>query len=183
MRSKFLKIMLIITGVLIAVISAVVLYLYTTTRIQVTGKIALSGLNRPVIVMRDQYGVPHIKAENDEDALFALGYIHAQDRFWQMEFQRHIFQGTLSELFGSATIDQDKFLRTLGFYRSAQLSWQALSPQAKNIIHSYTKGINSFLQSANLPLQFKILRYSPKPWLDVDSIAWQKLMAWDLQNT
>ena len=183
MFSKTIKILCIVAGLLVTLVFALLLYLYVSTRNVVTGTLALPGLKHQVVVTRDQYGVPHIKAENDEDAFFALGYVHAQDRFWQMEFQRHIFQGTLSEVFGAATIEQDKFLRTLGFYRSAQQAWQALSPQAKSIIHSYTNGINSFLRSANLPLQLKILRYDPKPWLDVDSIAWQKLMAWDLQNT
>jgi penicillin amidase len=183
MRCKIFKVLWLILAAMVMIALAVLLYIYCSTRNPVSGVLALDGLQDEVVVTRDQYGVPHIKADNDDDAFFALGFLHAQDRFWQMEFQRHIFKGTLSEMFGAATIEQDKFLRTLGFYRSAQQAWTVLSPQAKNIIHSYTKGVNSFLQHGNLPVQFQILRYTPQPWQDVDSIAWQKMMAWDLQNT
>lgn len=176
---KFFKILASLCTLVIA-ISVVVYFIFRTPT---TGTVELTGLKAPVTVKRDTYGVPHIEAQNDEDAYFALGYIHAQDRLWQMEFQRHISQGTLSEMFGDATITEDKFLRTLGFYRAATLAWNALSPRAQTLFHAYSTGINRFIETGNLPLQFKLLHYQPHAWSDVDTIAWQKMMAWDLQST
>lgn len=142
------------------------------------------GLHGPVHVYRDQYGVPHIVAvKSDLDAFYALGFVHAQDRFWQMTFQRHVAAGTLSELFGEKTVKQDKFLRTWGFYRAAQATWQALDPQAKAIVKAYTAGVNAFIKQGNFPLPIRLLHFHPKLWTPVDSIVWQKMMAWDLQDT
>lgn len=172
-------------GILVIVILVTFFFLYGffVNSTQRTGTIKLSGLHGLVVINRDEHGVPHIvAAKSDEDVFFALGFVHAQDRFWQMEFQRRIAQGTLSEIFGSATIDKDKFLRTWGFYRAAQTAWPAMNIQTQAIVHSYTQGVNAFLRQNKLPLQFKILHYQPKPWTDVDSIAWGKMMAFDLQN-
>lgn len=160
-----------------------VVYIYFSTHNAKSGSLKLNGLHGTVIVTYDENGVPHINAKkSDEDAFFALGYIHAQDRLWQMEFQRRTAQGTLSEIFGAATIKDDEFLRTWGFYRAAQAAWPAFDPQTKAIIHAYTLGVNAFIAHGNLPLQFKILHYQPQSWSDIDSIAWEKMMAFDLQD-
>jgi penicillin amidase len=170
--------------VLLLIVLTVISYLYLATNNPQSGTLKLKGLIGIVNIQRDHYGVPHITAINDDkDALFALGFVHAQDRFWQMEFQRRVAQGTLSEIFGSATLDQDKYLRTWGFYRAAKAAWPALDTTTKSYIHSYTEGVNAFLATQNLPLPFKILRYQPNPWTDIDSIAWQKMMAWNLQSS
>jgi len=167
---------------LLVLLVIAVAYLYFSTDNPTSGKIKLPGLYGKVTIYRDQNGVPHIHAyKSDNDALFALGFAQAQDRFWQMEFQRHLVKGELSELFGKKTLTTDKFLRTIGFYRAAKLAWQAIDPSTKTMIHSYTMGVNAFIQYGKLPLQFKILGHQPEPWTDIDSIAWQKLMAWDLQ--
>ncbi|HEV2614234.1 MAG TPA: penicillin acylase family protein [Gammaproteobacteria bacterium] len=158
-------------------------YLYSRSHTQESGTIHLRGLKGDVTITRDQYGVPHIvAAKSDLDAFYALGYVHAQDRFWQMEFQRHVVQGTLSELFGTATIEKDEYLRTWGFYRAARTSWESLSPESKAIIQSYSDGVNAFLSQKKYPLQMILLNDQPKPWTNIDSIAWQKMLAWDLQN-
>lgn len=168
---------------LIVLVCVGVIYLYFATTNSRSGQVAVSGLQGKVIIRWDQYGVPHITAlQSDADAFFALGYVHAQDRFWQMELDRRIVQGTLSEILGSSALPQDEFLRTWGFYRAAQQTWMALDPQTKALVHSYTQGVNAFLAHGHLPLQFKMLRYQPKPWTDIDSIAWGKMMAFDLQN-
>lgn len=160
-----------------------IFYIYAITTTIKTGTLKLTGLQGNVSIIRDQYGIPHIIAEkSDADAFFALGYVHAQDRLWQMEFQRHVAQGTLSELFGETTIPQDKFLRTVGFYRAAQAAWPALDNRSKTIINSYTAGVNAFIEQGKLPLQFKLLGYKPQPWTAIDSIAWEKMIAYDLQN-
>lgn len=166
---------------IVLLVLGVLAYAYFSTRIQTSGTLKLSGLQGPVTVTRDRWGVPHIRATaSDADALFALGFVHAQDRLWQMEFQRRIAQGRLSEVLGSAALGQDKFLRTWGFYRAAQSALPALSPRTRSLIHAYTAGVNAYLATGNLPLEFTVLRYRPEPWTDVDSIAWQKLMAYDL---
>jgi len=157
---------------------------YFSTINKESGVIALKGLHGKVIIQTDQYGISHVHAlKNDEDAFFALGYLHARDRFWQMEFQRRIAEGSLSEVLGKAALAKDKFLRTWGFYRTAKKDWPTFDAKSKKIIRAYTKGVNAFLITGKLPLQFKILRYKPKPWTEVDSITWGKLMAFDLQTS
>jgi penicillin amidase len=177
---KYLSYLLLLVVILV---TGLVIYAYSATHNPKTGTIYLKGLQGNVTVTRDEFGTPHIIAsKSDEDAFFALGFVHAQDRFWQMEFQRRVARGTLSEIFGKATIKEDKFLRTWGFYRAAQAAWPAFDSQTKTILHAYTAGVNAFLAQDKLPLQFKILHYQPEPWSEIDAIAWEKMMAFDLQN-
>lgn len=171
--------------VLFFVITAfgIILTAYLLNKPQTSGTLVLSGLQGPVTVERDQYGVPHIYAsKSDNDAFFALGYVHAQDRFWQMDFQRHVVQGTLSEIFGKDALQKDEFLRTFGFYKSAETIWPALDPQTQSLIHSYTAGVNAYLAQGHLPLEIRLLHYQPKAWTDTDSVAWSKMMSFDLQG-
>jgi len=182
MRARF-KWFWIIMIALLGMMLSLGIYLYVKTQSPESGVVHLKGLKGEVTITRDRYGIPHIVAtSSDLDAFYALGYVHAQDRLWQMEFQRHVVQGTLSELFGSATVKQDEYLRTWGFYRAAKTSYDALSPQSKAIVQSYTDGVNAFLSQKHYPLQMLILSDHPKPWTNVDSIAWQKMLAWDLQS-
>lgn len=143
-------------------------------------------LNAPrgvVHVAVDQYGIPHISStSSDADLFYALGYMHARDRLWQMIFQKHVVQGRLSELFGKATISEDKYLRVWGFYRASRKDWKYFSPRVKALIHAYTKGVNYYINNGYAPLQLILLNYKPEPWTDIDSIAWGKMMAWNLQN-
>lgn len=158
-------------------------FIYYKSRSPLEGKVALKGLQGKVIVTRDQYGVAHIDAKkSDLDAFFALGYVHAQDRFWQMEFNRRVAQGTLSEIMGDRTVKADEYLRTWGFYKAAEASWPALSPKTQKILQSYTDGVNAYIAQKHFPLQLTILRDKPKPWTVIDSLSWQKVLAWDLQN-
>lgn len=179
--AKYLALLLILV---VAIAIAIGVYLFFVVRNPESGTLQLKGLQGPVTVTRDQYGVPHIKAmKSDEDAMFALGFVHGQDRMWEMEFHRRVVSGTLSEVLGVGALDKDKYLRTWGFYRSAKDVLQHLDKKTLAVIKSYTAGVNAFLETGHLPLQFKLLRYRPKPWTDIDSIAWQKMMAWDLNST
>ena len=145
------------------------------------GAHTLTGLNGQVEVVRDADGVPHIFAATDHDAFFALGYVHAQDRMWQMEMQRRIGAGRLSEILGDATLDTDKFLRTLGTYRSAKQAWDALSPETQADIEAYVAGVNAWLDEKHvLPPEFLILGVKPEPWTVYDSMVWAKMMSWNL---
>ncbi|MEF2280095.1 penicillin acylase family protein [Deinococcus sp. YIM 134068] len=158
-----------------------VLWLRATSNPRVSGTVTLSGLSGPVTVTRDRWGVPHIRARaSDADALFALGFVHAQDRAWQMDFQRRVTQGRLAEVLGEAALPQDRFLRTWGFYRAAGSILPALSERSRRLVSAYTAGVNAGLKQGKLAPKFRILGYTPEPWTDVDSVAWSKLMAYDL---
>jgi penicillin amidase len=149
---------------------------------QLAGTLALSGLRAPVEIVRDRHGVPHIYAGSVEDAYFALGFAHAQDRLWQMEMNRRIGSGRLSEALGAATLDADKFLRTLGVRRVAEATLKALSAEARSQLDAYAAGVNAFLtqRAGPLPPEFLLTGVKPGPWQSADSVAWIKMMAWDL---
>jgi penicillin amidase len=149
----------------------------------VDARATVAGLAAPVDIVRDADAIPHVLASNKLDALFGLGYVHAQDRLWQMEFQRRIGHGRLSEVFGAATVPQDRFLRTVGFGRAARAAWAATPEWAKRQIDAYVAGVNAFISSHHgraLPPEFTLLRYEPEPWSGEDVVVWVKMMAWDL---
>src|SRR3954464_3949714 len=160
-----------------------------------SGHIEAAGLKAPVEILRDKNAVPHIIAGSLEDAAFGLGYVHAQDRFWQMEFLRRLGQGRLSELLpprliGSGLIDTDRTMRGLGLYRRATESLNTLSPGMRAIIDAYAAGVNAWLvdddQQFGLELTLiKLLSggsYKPEPWRAADSLVWAKLMALGLDG-
>nr|QCC21403.1 RenL [Candidatus Endohaliclona renieramycinifaciens] len=170
--------------ILLAVFSLIFMIWIVSNYNQKDKDILLNTPNGKAVIRFDSHGVPHVSSETSDLAVFfGLGYVHAKDRFWQMEFQRHVVKGTLSEIFGEATIPQDKFLRTWGFYRSASNDWNTLDEKTKAIINSYTAGINEFLKNDNLPIELILLRYKPQEWTNIDSIAWGKIVAWQLQNS
>ncbi|MGE0448244.1 MAG: penicillin acylase family protein [Vicinamibacterales bacterium] len=141
------------------------------------------GITGAVDIVRDADAVPHIFASNALDGLFGLGYVHAQDRLWQMEFQRRIGHGRLSEIFGAATIPQDRFLRTVGFGRAARSAWDHLPGEAREQIDAYVAGVNAFIDAhggTRLPPEFQLLRFEPEPFTGPDVLVWVKMMAWDL---
>ncbi len=151
---------------------------------QIAGELRLAGLNGPVTVYRDDWGVPHIEATSSHDLYMAQGYITAQDRLWQMELNRRAAAGRLSEVLGESQLESDKFLRTLMLRRSAELSVQAYSPWAREALEAYSAGVSAYIQQATeqnrLPVEFTILGFKPEPWQPVDSASIGKLMAFDL---
>ncbi len=148
---------------------------------QTTGTVTLPGLESLVTVVRDADGVPHIFAATDHDAVFALGYVHAQDRIWQMEMNRRIGHGRLSEVLGEGALPIDKFQRTMGYTRVAQANWDVLSPAAQALLDAYAAGVNAWIgQGHRLPPEFLLLRFAPEPWTPLDSLVWVKMMQWDL---
>ncbi len=140
----------------------------------------IQGASNSILVIRDQYGVPHIRARTDLDAFFAQGYVHAQDRLWQMELNRRTGAGRLSEILGSAALGNDKFLRTWGFYRAAEASYPALSDRAKDILKAYTAGVNAFISQGNWPIEYSLVGASPEPWKPADSLVWAKMLSFNL---
>ncbi|MCJ7839151.1 MAG: penicillin acylase family protein, partial [Burkholderiales bacterium] len=149
---------------------------------QLEGSLTLSGLKAPAEIVRDRHGVPHIHAASIEDAYFSLGFVHAQDRLWQMEMNRRIAAGRLSEALGAATLDADKFLRTLGVHRVAEATLKSLNAETRSQLDAYAAGVNAFLaqRSGPLPPEFLLTGIMPEPWQSADSVAWVKMMAWDL---
>lgn len=139
------------------------------------------GVSAPVTITRDASGLPHIRADSDVDAFFAVGYVHAQDRLWQLELQKRMARGRLSEVFGKKSVDADVWFRTLGLYESTKSAWPALSPEAQRSLTAYTAGINAWIaEHRTLPVEFRVLGIQPEPWTELDSLAWVKLFALDL---
>jgi penicillin amidase len=153
-----------------------------------SGSLAIAGLSAPVEVVRDREGVPHIFAKSLDDLFSALGFVHAQDRLWQMELLRRSGQGRLSEIFGERTFANDVFLRTLDLYGHAERALGALPADVRRALEAYARGVNAFLErrtgwlEPRLPPEFQILRHAPEPWRPADSIVGVKMMALDLST-
>jgi penicillin amidase len=145
-----------------------------------SGVVNLRGLNDPVEVVRDRWGIPHIYAKHAHDLFFAQGYVHAQDRLWQMELSRRTASGRLSELFGERTLQTDRFLRTIGLRRIAEATIHGLTAESREILEAYAQGVNAFINgpTGRLPIEFVLLRFRPEPWTPIDSLAYGKLMGW-----
>ena len=148
------------------------------------GAETLPGLGAPVEIVRDAHAIPHIYARSPEDGAFAMGYVHAQDRLWQLEMQRRTGQARLSEVVGEAAVETDRFLRTLGLYRVAERNFERLAPDVRAVYEAYAAGVNAWLgtRSGLLPLEFQLLGHEPEPWRPADSLVWLKMMAWDLSD-
>ena len=173
-------------GLFALVVAAVVAggWLFWRAMPTTSGTVKLPGLTADVRVWRDGYGVPHVFAANRDDAARALGYLHASERLFQMEVNRRVGQGRAAETFGPDLLKVDKFIRTLGFYREAESSFAALTPEAQKRVQAYADGVNAFLDAHQgaLPPEFLLAGVTPEPWKPADSMVWGKLMALDLSH-
>ncbi|MDT8990007.1 penicillin acylase family protein [Curvibacter sp. APW13] len=162
-------------------LSVVVVYVVRAAP-QLDGRLPVAGVLAPVELRRDGADVTHIRAASDRDAWFALGWTHAQERGWQLEFNRRVLRGELSALFGEATLDTDKLMRTLGIVQAAQRQWAGLPDSAKAALLAYSEGINAFHAGNTRPLaaEFQLLKVRPGRWEPVDSLGWSIMMALDL---
>ncbi|KHK96092.1 penicillin amidase [Microbacterium mangrovi] len=157
---------------------------------QLDGTVTAAGLHHRVSVLRDANGIPTIQADDAHDLFYAQGFVHAQDRFFEMDFRRHVTAGRLSELFGSSQLVTDKFLRTLGWRHVAEQEVALLDPTAKAYYQAYADGVNAYLKDHSgvaLSLEYGILGiqnpgYTVEKWTIADSLAWLKAMAWDLRS-
>lgn len=150
---------------------------------QIDGRITLPGAHASIDIVRDAEGIPHIYAHSTDDAYFALGFVHAQDRLWQMEMNRRIAAGRMAEILGPNAVGTDRFLRSLGVRRNAEAILANLGPDTRAALDAYANGINAYLanRSGPLPPEFLITGApAPAPWQPADSIGWQTMMAWDL---
>ena len=148
------------------------------------GTVQAAGLAQPVQVLRDRHAVPHILASSFDDAAFGLGYVHAQDRLWQMELSRRFIQGRLSEMLGELAVDPDILMRTMGLYVAAGQALEHLSPEARRTLEAYAAGVNAYLAAhrGRWPIEFVLAGITPEPWTPTDSIAVLKGMAFELSG-
>jgi penicillin amidase len=144
------------------------------------GRLRLQGVSAPVEIIRDRWDVPHIFARSEADALFAQGFVHAQERLWQMDFNRRLVAGRLSEILGSVALPLDRWMRILGLRRSTEGQESMLGPELRSLLERYVAGINAVIAKGPLPVEFDLLGFSPEPWSFTDSLSWQKMMAWTL---
>ena len=171
-------------------IAIVVVFVYRQlTQPKIDGALTIAGLSAPVDVVRDAEAVPHIYAANEDDAWFALGFTHAQDRLWQMELNRRTAAGRLAEVLGPGALDADRFLRTLGVYRNAEAIEAHLDERTRRALARYSAGVNANLEERRknprfaLPPEFLLTGAPfPEPWKPADSVGWSTMMAWDLST-
>lgn len=145
---------------------------------QTRGTIDVEGISAAVTVSRDRIGVPHIDAESMEDAAFAMGVAHAQDRLWQLEMSRRVAAGRVSEVVGRDGLEVDRFMRRLGLVRVCAAEERQSRSEVCEMLEAYAAGVNHVIRSGRtLPLEFRLLKFAPEPWLPLDSILVAKLLA------
>ncbi len=144
----------------------------------VTSTLHLPGLQQPVDICRDAWGIPHIRAENEHDAFFAQGFVTAQDRLWHMDYDRHRALGRWAEWAGPAALPEDRLMRTFRLERAARADWSVSSHAAQAMLESYTAGVNAFITTTRtLPIEYTILDTTPEPWE-----AWHCLAVYKVRN-
>ena len=179
-------------GIVVLLVAAVAWGGWTARRSfpQVDGELVVAGLERAAEVVRDDYGIPQIYADTAEDLFFTQGFVHAQDRFFEMDFRRHVTQGRLAELVGSSGLDTDVYVRSLGWYEVAEQELALLDSSSRAYLQAYADGVNAYVEDrapAELSLEYAVLGvtgpdYVPEPWSPTDSLAWLKALAWDLRS-
>jgi penicillin amidase len=182
---RFLRRFLIATGVVLAVMAAMVWWYAYRPLPQIDGAVGMNGLKQSVQVERDEWGVPHIRAASLEDLLEAQGYVVAQDRLWQMDLLRRVASGELAEILGGEALASDRTYRTLGLRRAAERDAEMLEPEMRVALEAYARGVNQYIAQhrGRLPLEFSLLRYSPRPWKPADTLVIAGYMYQTLTNT
>ncbi len=184
-RSSFLRFLLWFAFAVLLLATICVAYAYYVTRAalpQLDGQLKVAGLSAPVMVTRDGHGVPVIEAANLNDLFFAQGFVTAQDRLWQMDVMRRFGGGELSEILGEETVKLDREQKVLGLRAAAKKSLEIAGARDRGFMEAYAQGVNAFIStnSHKLPIEFRILRYTPKPWTVEDSVVIANQMVKDL---
>ncbi|MCW2852158.1 MAG: quiP [Nocardioides sp.] len=157
---------------------------------QTSGELVLPGLTGEVEVLRDEHGIPQLYADTLDDLMRGQGYVHAQERFFEMDVRRHATAGRLAELFGEDALETDLYVRTMGWRRVAERELALVEPSTRTALEAYAAGVNAFLAESSpteIALEYTVLNaggldYHPEDWTAVDSLAWLKAMAWDLRG-
>ncbi|MFC7945236.1 penicillin acylase family protein [Microbacterium oxydans] len=183
---------LVVAAIVVVAVAAAFFVTWTIQRSfpQTDGSIELDGLQAEVTVQRDDRGIPTITADSTDDLFYAQGFVHAQDRFFEMDFRRHVTSGRVAEMFGESHAGTDAFLRTLGWRKVAEAEVEAMDDTTRGYYEAYADGVNAYLASrsdAELSLEYAVIGlqnpdYAPEPWEPADSVAWLKAMAWDLRG-
>src|SRR5690242_2402273 len=184
-RSPLIRIFLWLLLLVILVVAGAVTYAYYLAESalpQLDGQAQVAGLTAPVTVTRDSHGVPTIETASLEDLFFAQGYVTAQDRLWQMDIMRRFGAGELSEILGEQTLKLDREQRILGLRAAATKSLAMASPRDRSFFDAYARGVNAYIAAhgKHLPIEFRILGYTPKPWTAEDSVVVANSMVKDL---
>ncbi|GCD89506.1 penicillin amidase [Nocardioides sp. LS1] len=157
---------------------------------QTTGTIDVPGLSADVTVVRDDHGIPQLYGDNLDDLMRAQGYVHAQERFFEMDVRRHATAGRLAEMFGEPALESDEYVRTMGWRRVAERELALLEPETREALEAYSDGVNAYLDThspSRIAVEYTVLNaggldYEPEHWTPVDSLSWLKAMAWDLRG-
>lgn len=177
------SIAILISLLIVGTVGAIVFYnLLAKSLPEYQGNRSVEGLSSRVEIYRDKYAIPYIFAQTDEDAAYALGYVHAQERLFQMDISRRAAEGRLSEVFGPATVAYDVMFKTLGIDRTVLRDISKLDISTKAVLEAYSKGVNSYINEAKgkYPIEFDALGYDPYPWKPEHCLMIGKLMAWEL---
>jgi penicillin amidase len=190
MKRPFRSVVTVVGGLLLVVIVLILAVGVIAIRRpfpKTDGSISVSGISGEITIYRDEMGIPHIYAENQDDLFFAQGYVHAQDRFWQMEFWRHTGQGRLSEIAGEATVESDKLIRTFGWNRLAANTvdyYEEEAPEFMAIMNAYSAGVNAYIEDnrGELSLNYTIMNlvgepWEIEPWEPLDTVSWGVVMS------
>lgn len=185
--SLFVRVLLwivFVTVLLLLIASAVFYFMARSALPQLDGTLSVPGLSAPVTVTRDHHGIPTIEAANLDDLFFAQGYVTAQDRLWQMDATRRFASGELAEILGPDLLKSDKEQRILGMRQAARKAIESFSAENRARFEDYARGVNAYIESHrdDLPLEFRILRYRPKPWAPEDSTVIAAQMVKDLNH-
>jgi penicillin G amidase len=172
---------------ILTVVLAVFIAYRITTLPKTGGEVTLPGLRAESSITRDSYGVAHIRAASHQDAVFSLGFVHGQDRLWQLEMHRRIGRAELAEILGVPALQTDKFLRTLGVHANAKKIHSNLDAGTQLLLKAYADGINAAIGHTRenpvlLSPEFLALNTRPGLWTPQDVIAWQSMMAWELSG-
>ena len=194
-RRRAVRFLLVVAGVVIlALVATSVLALVVVRRPlpQTSGTIDVPSLAAEVDVVRDVRGVPQITADSSADLFRAQGFVHAQDRFFEMDYRRHVTAGRISELVGenADALAADTVIRTFGWRLVAEQEWALLEPATRQYLQAYADGVNDYLATRDpdtLGIEYTVLglqvdQAEPEPWSPIDSLAWLKAMAWDLRG-
>ncbi|WP_193605540.1 penicillin acylase family protein [Nocardioides dongkuii] len=177
-------------ALVLVVVAVVVVGLVRRPLPQTEGEATLPGLDGEVTVVRDEHGVPQLYGDSMEDLVRAQGYVHAQERFFEMDVRRHATAGRLAELFGEDAVESDSYVRTMGWRRVAERELALVSPTTRGLLQAYAAGVNGYLDEhspSEIAVEYTVLNagglgYAPADWTPVDSLAWLKAMAWDLRG-
>ncbi len=190
--SRVLLMVGIVVLLLVVVGGVLVMQMVRAPYPQTSGTLQLPGLQEEVTIYRDDLGIPHIYAQNEHDLFYAQGYVHAQDRFWQMEFWRHIGAGRISEITGEPGVENDTFIRTLGWNRVAEFNaahYEQNEPESWAVLTAYADGVNAYIDQHrdNLSLNYTVLNlvnepWEIEPWTPKNSLSWAVVMSYDLSS-